>query len=86
MKNGFDYKSDRHRISSADSSTPTVVEGQDIAEGKDIGKIFYSYKQGFESPKICLVLVLFFSASSQNVLVLVPYFSALALSTKITKI
>ena len=44
MKNGFDYKSDRHRISSADSSTPTVVEGQDIAEGKDIGKIFYSYK------------------------------------------
>ena len=44
MKNGFDYKSDSHRISSADSSTPTVVEGQDIAEGKDIGKIFYSYK------------------------------------------
>ena len=38
MKNGFDYKSDRHRISSADSSTPTVVEGQDNAEGKDIGK------------------------------------------------
>jgi DNA repair exonuclease SbcCD ATPase subunit len=36
MKNGFDYKSDRQRISSADSSTPTVVEGQDIAEGKDI--------------------------------------------------
>ena len=38
--------------------------------------------QGFESPKICLVLVPFFSASPKNVLVLVPYFSALALSTK----
>ena len=40
-------------------------------------------KQGFESPKICLVLVPFLSASPKNVLVLVPYFSALALSTKI---
>ena len=33
-------------------------------------------KQGSESPKICLVLVPFFSAFPKNVLVLVPYFSA----------
>ena len=35
--------------------------------------------QGFESPKICLVLVPFFSASSQNVLVLVPHLKISAL-------
>ena len=38
--------------------------------------------QGFESPEICLVQVPFFSVSPKNALVLVPYLSALALSTK----
>ena len=41
---------------------------------------------GFRIAQNLLSASAFFSASSQNVLVLVPYFSALALSTKITKI
>ena len=40
--------------------------------------------QGFESPEICLVQVPFFSVSPKNALVLVPYLSALALSTNLS--
>ena len=35
-KNGFDFKIDRRRGSSADSSTPTVVEGQ-LEDNKELG-------------------------------------------------
>ena len=44
--------------------------------------IRFPCKQGFESPGICSVPVPFYSAYPKNILVLVPYFSAFAPSTK----